>query len=151
MRLRPMGEGDLAQVVEIERDSFSSPWPRRHFEHELSLPHSRSLVACDPEEPRKVLGYVLRWLVEGEVELLNVAVARDARRMGLGRMLVESVLKEARRARACVVSLEVSVHNRAARALYRSLGFVAVRERKNYYSRGDHAVIMEWKPGERSL
>jgi ribosomal-protein-alanine N-acetyltransferase len=151
IRLRPMDEADLPQVVAIEQESFTSPWAKRHFERELLLPYSRSLVACEAESPEKVLGYVLRWLVEGEVELLNVAVARDVRRTGLGRRLIECVLRDARRAKATVVSLEVSVRNRAARALYRSLGFVEVRERKDYYSRGDHAVVMEWVPGKASL
>ena len=150
IRLRPMEEADLGQVVALERAAFAKPWPREQFVRELTLPFSRSVVACRPDARRVVLGYSVRWLVAGEIELLNLAVVRKQRMRGIGRILVRSLLSEALRERASLVGLEVSIHNRKARKLYESLGFIAVRQRRNYYAAGDHAVVMEWRPDPES-
>ena len=144
--LREMVRDDLAQVVRIERASFSQPWPRSSFEHELEVPFSRSLVAYRRGARDEVLGYFVRWLVAEEIHLLNLATRRDTRGLGLGRKMAMTVLAEARREAARMVTLEVSVHNVAARALYESLGFRIVRRRRDYYAPRDHALVAEWEP-----
>ena len=137
-----MEAADLDRVVAIEHASFSRAWSRAQFIHELSLPFSHSAVAYRGESS-PVVGYVVWWTVADEVHLLNVAVAPSERRTGLGRSLVDSVLRAAKRSGATLVTLEVSIHNRAARALYSGMHFVETHQRKNYYGAGDHAVVME--------
>jgi GNAT superfamily N-acetyltransferase len=63
----------------------------------------------------------------------EVAVLPGMRRRGIGRALVERALREARP--ACAL-LAVDEANRAARALYESLGFV----------RSDRRLVFEWTP-----
>jgi hypothetical protein len=60
-----MEEGDLKQVLALERASFAKPWPREQFVRELGLPLSRSVVAYRPPERQLVLGYSVRWVVAG--------------------------------------------------------------------------------------
>lgn len=57
----------------------------------------------------------------------NVGIAPDARGLGLGRALVLKALSGFRAAGMRRVYLEVTVENRAAIALYRSLGFRILR------------------------
>jgi ribosomal-protein-alanine N-acetyltransferase len=65
----------------------------------------------------------------------EVAVLPGMRRRGIGRALVERALREARP--ACAL-LAVDEANRAARALYESLGFV----------RSDRRLVFEWTLGD---
>jgi ribosomal-protein-alanine N-acetyltransferase len=139
-----MTREDLAQVVAIERASFSHPWPLKSFEHELDVPFSSCLVVHPRGDPATVVGYVIWWRVADEIHLLNVAAAKTARGLGIGRWLAQTVLEDARRAGARLVTLEVSVHNAPARALYESLGFTIVRKRRDYYAPRDHALVAEW-------
>ena len=44
--LRPMRPGDVAQVVEIERDAFPTMWPPTPFRRELGNRLARYIVAC---------------------------------------------------------------------------------------------------------
>ncbi|MFM8409801.1 MAG: ribosomal protein S18-alanine N-acetyltransferase [Alphaproteobacteria bacterium] len=144
--LRPMTRDDLAQVVRIERASFDHPWPRASFEQELTTPISRSLVACPRDDRARVSGYVVRWHVADEIQLLNLATAPSARGVGLGRRLLRWLLSEARRLRVSVVLLEVAEANATARALYDSAGFTVVRKRRDYYGPREHALVAEWVP-----
>jgi ribosomal-protein-alanine N-acetyltransferase len=90
----------------------------------------------------EVLGYVLFWHVVDEIHLLNVAVAPPARRMGVGRALVDEVVAYARQNGASKVLLEVRASNAAALGLYERLGFSRYNVRKRYYPDGEDGVEM---------
>jgi [ribosomal protein S18]-alanine N-acetyltransferase len=70
-----------------------------------------------------------RTLEPREHELLNLAVAPEFRRQGIGRELVGAWLEGAPGS----VYLEVRASNRAARLFYKSLGFEEVSTRPEYY------------------
>jgi ribosomal-protein-alanine N-acetyltransferase len=87
----------------------------------------------------RVAGFlVARMLVKGETELLNLAVAPEFRRQGVGRKLVESLLTES----PGVIYLEVRESNRAARKFYKHLGFQEVSSRFGYYAEPSEAAIV---------
>jgi ribosomal-protein-alanine N-acetyltransferase len=139
-----MRREDLPAVLEIERRAFSQPWSRAFFEKELATPFARLTVAHDESGLRPVLvGYSCRWRVTDEVHLLNVAVHSGRRGSGIGRLLVEAVIGEARSTRARTMFLEVRAGNVAARRLYRRLGFRDLGVRRGYYGPGQDAIVME--------
>lgn len=140
VRLEPPDDSDWPQILAIESVSFARPWTEASFRRERQLAYSRILVARLGAEGG-VAGYACRWLVAGEVQLLNVAVHPRHRRHGIARTLVEAVLEEARRERA-PVWLEVERGNVGAVALYCGLGFSIVGQRRNYYGRGRDAWVM---------
>ena len=80
-----------------------------------------------------------------EAEILAIAVRPTLRRRGFGRMLMEEALRRLHRAGASACFLEVDRGNGPAVALYRSLGFHVVGERRNYYGGTNHdgtALVM---------
>lgn len=138
-----MTRRDLSTVVEIERRAFAQPWPPDFFLQELRLEFSRIFLAqVSPPVPRRLAGYICRWLTAGELHVLNVAVHPDWRRRGIGRRMVEHVIAEALGAGAKRAFLEVRRHNVPAIALYESLGFREVGRRHNYYGPGEDALVM---------
>ncbi len=141
--LRAMAAPDVARVAAIEAASFRVPWSASAFRHELDLPFSHSFVAHPASDPGRVLGYVVLWSVADEVHLLDLAVDEAARGSGVGRLLVERVLDEARARGARLVTLEVAAANAPARALYFALGFVTTTTRRDYYAPGLDALVME--------
>ena len=135
-----MRADDLDQVLAIERMSFRSPWSRRQFEAELEKDFGVCAVAVAGEG---VVGYLIVWLVADEVHIANVAVHPAWRKQGLGERLIGEAVWGREREGFRWVGLEVRRSNRAARALYRKLGFVEVGVRKNYYvQEGEDAVLM---------
>ncbi len=142
MIFSPMRGEDLDAVMEIERQAFPQPWTPGLFLHELKLPFSKTILARVANGSQRVLGYVCRWLVGDEAHILNLAVHPERRRVGIGRALIELVLQEAQQQGARTVTLEVRRENTTALALYRSLGFTERGVRRNYYGRGQDAIIM---------
>ena len=142
--LRTMRRDDLPAVLEIERRSFAQPWSRAFFEKELSTSFAHLTVAVEEGPGRDaIVGYTCCWRVTDEVHLLNVAVHPERRGLGLGRTLLESVIRQAQAGRARVVFLEVRAGNVVARRLYRRHGFRDLGIRRGYYGPGQDAVVME--------
>jgi len=79
------------------------------------------------------LGFLAARRVEPEWELENIVVAASARRMGIGKRLLDALLAEAARIRNAAVFLEVRESNAAARALYVKAGFRESGRRHFYY------------------
>jgi ribosomal-protein-alanine N-acetyltransferase len=141
-----MTAGDLDPVLEIERASFSSPWSRKMFESDLlGNPFAFSFVV---RHAGSIVGYVCFWIVFDELHLLNLAVAPNLRRSGIGEEMVRWALafgwaRGARRA-----TLEVRVSNHPARRLYEKLGFKVFSVRKNYYSDPlEDALLLRFNQG----
>jgi ribosomal-protein-alanine N-acetyltransferase len=137
-----MTEDCLDAVLAIEQDSFLSPWSRPLFVGELKSVHSFPMVAMDSEG--SIVGYICPMLVMDEGHILNVAVDKKFRGLGIGRQLVERVLMDCRSQNAEFVSLEVRPSNIAAISLYQQLGFIVTGRRKAYYENGEDALMMEY-------
>ncbi|MCJ7812438.1 ribosomal protein S18-alanine N-acetyltransferase [bacterium] len=134
-----MQKGDLDQIVNIERMSFLSPWKWEHFQSELEKDFGISIIA---EVDQFIVGYLIGWFVANEIHIGNIAVHPKWRRKGIGEMMIQKLLTEYK---SCsLVQLEVRFSNRAARSLYRKLGFYEIGIRKNYYTfEREDAVLME--------
>ena len=139
--LEPMQEADLDAVVELERGIFRHPWNRRAFEREVGgHPLSRSWVVRDPQAG--VVAYACAWHVAGELLINNIAVAATHRRRGLGRVLLQRLLDDGRRAGLRQAILEARVTNAPALALYAAHGFRSIGRRRRYYSDGEDAWVL---------
>lgn len=137
--LVPMEPAHLDEVSNIERMSYTNPWPREAFEHEIEVnPFSRPTVAVTTQAapvPGEIAGYCVVWIMFDHLHVQNVAVHPRHRRAGLARALLSRALDQARARNVDVAFLEVRSSNVVAQTLYASLGFRQSGERKNYYSR----------------
>ncbi len=140
---------DLPRILEIERLSFPAPWSLASFQRELTLQFSRVIVAISENGSGKtardgpILGFLCRWLIADECHVLNVAVHPESRRLGIGALLINASVCEAKAEGAQLVTLEVRRSNLAARQLYRKFDFEERRLRRHYYGPGEDAIIME--------
>ncbi len=129
---------DLDAIVAIEQHGFAGPRPRAVFARELTLPQARLVVLRErPDGP--VQAFANFWIADDTVDLHVIAVAPDARRRGLGAVLLAQVVAAAGARR---VVLEVRASNAPAQALYLRAGFVVDGRRPRYYPDGEDAVLM---------
>jgi len=131
LTVRRLREADVARVLEIEREAFSTPWHEGTFRGLLRRTDTDMLAA---ELDGQLVGYAICWTILDQAELGNVAVAAEARGLGAGRRLVEAVLQELQRRGARECFLEVRESNHVAQHLYRQLGFELVGRRRAYYN-----------------
>lgn len=142
VRLRPMTEADLLPVAALEQRCQPHPWSLQHFRDELNNP----VAAVDLLLVDEILaGYLCFWLLAGELEILNLAVAPEYRRCGIATFLLCHGFARGRQQGLRRALLEVRRGNTGAIALYRNFGFVPVGHRPRYYADGEDAVLMEWQ------
>ncbi|TDI36361.1 MAG: ribosomal-protein-alanine N-acetyltransferase [Acidobacteria bacterium] len=143
--LMPMNTDHLHEVELIERLSYSNPWPRDSFTHEIEengFSHPR--VAVTTDDAREVAGYCISWIVFETLQIQNVAVHPRHRRRGLARHLLLRAIEDCRLNSVIAAQLEVRASNVSAQKLYQTLGFRVVGERKKYYSRPrEDAVLLQ--------
>ena len=140
----PMNQDHIAAIARLEAICFSDPWSEGSVASELSNPLSRWIVAMDG---MTLVGYVGFQTVLGESDMMNIAVAPDARRRGIAQGLVEALIQELTELDSHCLSLEVRASNEPAKALYGKLGFREIGRRKNYYRNPkEDALILrkEW-------
>lgn len=140
--LAPMLESDLDEVMAIETAVYPFPWTRGIFADCLKVAYS----CWVHREQGELRGYCVMALGPAEAHILTLCVHPLYQRQGHARMIMDFMLRLARKWEASTIFLEVRPSNDAAIALYTSLNFVEVGRRPNYYpaenNRREDALIM---------
>ena len=125
---RPLINTDLELVVSVESSATQLPWNLAQFSD--SALHDCFTVICLDDQ---LVGFAIFQQVLDDVSLLNIAIEPSHQGQGHAKALLIHQLKQLvlQGARQCF--LEVRVSNYNAIGLYKSLGFIVVGERKNYY------------------
>lgn len=138
--MRPMTLADIPAVVDIERRAFpEDAWSAAMFADEFDLPARRWWVALERGE---LVGYVGGWLVDGQLQILDVATLPERTGEGIATRLMGRLSLDAMDLGAESITLEVAEDNPGAQALYRKLGMEEVGLRPHYYPNGTTALIM---------
>ena len=144
VELRRLELRDLAEIEEIERSSYPTPWSRSMFASELSKPSSLCLGAYDSETGR-LIGYLVISRYVDAWHVMNVAVAAEHRRRGIATMLLERLFEATAGRGRRGYTLEVRVSNAGAVALYERLGFKPRGVRRGYYTDNREDALIMWK------
>jgi ribosomal-protein-alanine N-acetyltransferase len=138
----------LDKVNEIERASFSSPWPLSFFDHLHEKNPELFLVA---EINGQIVGFVIgeiRQILLRGIPLLskvghimNLVVDEKWRKRGVGTLLMGKIEENFRGKHSTKAILEVRESNTEARRFYKSNGYSEMGRVKSYYFDED-AVIM---------
>jgi ribosomal-protein-alanine N-acetyltransferase len=146
--LEPLSEEHLPDVLRIERASFPAPWTETMFRQEVEETWlSRSYVARAGDE---IAGYIIAWFLRGEAHILNLAVAKEYQRRGIGRQLLSHIIALAEKSEHHMATLEVRASNDPAKLLYVTMGFAPVGIRRRYYRDNDEdAIVMVRRLNER--
>ncbi len=126
---RPMKDNDLMAIMEVERRAYPFPWTLGIFRDCLRVGYN-----CWVWERNSCIeAYGVISIGAGECHILNLCVRPESRGQGLGRLLLEHLIEQARARKVETMLLEVRPSNTAALALYQRLGFNEMGLRKNYY------------------
>jgi ribosomal-protein-alanine N-acetyltransferase len=138
-----MEEADILSILDIENVSFQNPWKASTFSGEIvnrGISYPYVIVHRIFE---RVIGYIIYWKIQEEVQISNFAIHPDFREKGIGETVMRSVIKAIQRDGGVYVFLEVRPSNLAARALYKKLGFKVLGSKKDYYQTPmEDALIM---------
>jgi len=90
-----------------------------------------------------ITGFAGFWVMADEAHITSIATREAFRRRGIGELLLQSIIDQATRLKARIITLEVRVSNTVAQALYTKYGFSQVGVRRAYYSDNlEDAIVM---------
>ncbi len=135
MIIKSVSPKHINQIVEIENDSFITPWPKQILADYIKKSGFFCNIAINGRD-EEVAGYSISTLIYDEIHVFKIAVSRCHRRKGVAIELLSDTFNFYEKMGALSVILEVRTTNAPAIELYKKLGFEIIRTRKNYYGRG---------------
>lgn len=127
---RLMQASDVLAVSMIEKEANAFPWSLKNFTDCLDAGH-QSWVYCD--DKGDIIGFAIVQKVVDELHLLNLCVKTNQQGLGVGKLMLKSVIDYAGRIDAAMILLEVRQSNTRAQQLYLKSGFNEMAIRKGYY------------------
>lgn len=124
-----MTAADLDEVAALERRIHAFPWTPGNFRDSLAAGHACWLK----REAGRLASYAVTMRVVDEEHLLDIGVAPERQRGGLGGALLGFLCDTARAAGMTRMLLEVRPSNIGALAFYRHFDFAEIGRRRGYY------------------
>lgn len=142
--IRPMNQNDVDQVRNIDKLSFTLPWPATSYYFELQNSHARSWVAeiTVQNGQKNLIGMLVLWLIVDEAHIGTIAIHPDYRHHGFGARLLRHAIKSVQAEGADMIYLEVRRGNLTAQALYNKFGFELSGVRRGYYSDNQEDALL---------
>jgi len=146
VHIRWMIRRDMAEVLDIESDSFEFPWSEEDF---LRCLKQRNCIGMVAEYDEQVVGFMIYELHKNRLHVLNFAVARDFRRLGTGGQMINKLVSKLSQQRRSRIVLEVRETNLDAQLFFRKLGFKAVSVLRDFYDdTTEDAYLMQYRYAE---
>lgn len=138
MIIRDFKPTDLDEVIRIEYEAFSEPYP---IDIVMGLYEAGAgfLVA---EIAGNIVGYIIFWIKDGIGHIIVIAIDSRFRGMQIGTLLLQRAIEIFKVNNITNVKLEVKKSNIRAQHFYYENGFVQIAEEEKYYNDGETAVIM---------
>lgn len=133
----------LDDIMIIENLSFTIPWSRESIMEEILGNKMANYLSASLDGT--IVGYAGMWSVCDEGHITNIAVHPEFRGIGVGNLLMEGLISEARKDGITRMTLEVRKSNIIAQNLYKKYGFVVYGSRKSYYADNKEDALIMWK------
>lgn len=140
MIVRSMNVSDLNEIVKIEESLYKMPWNEKQYKYELEENEFSYLFVL--EHDSVIIGYYGFWVMFEDSDITKVSIRKEFQGMKLSNILMEDCFKRVKDAGCNKINLEVRVDNIRAINLYKKHGFKEVYVRKDYYGKGEDALIL---------
>ena len=144
IHVRWMIRRDMPEVLTIEREAFEFPWSDEDFTRCL---RQRNCIGMVAEYADSIVAFMIYELHRSRLHILNFAVLRSHRRLGIGTQMLHKLVAKLAPERRNRIGLEVRETNLPAQLFFRSAGFRATSVLKDFYQdTTEDAYLMEFRP-----
>ncbi len=134
----------IDQVIALDNLCLGGLWTKDGYQREIDSPNSTLLALYSPNS-QNIMGFACLWSIVEEAHITILLVHRDYQGQGLGQLLLFSLLEDAVSRGLERATLEVSVSNQVALALYEKFGFRIAGRRKKYYAQTGEDALILWR------
>jgi len=153
VKIRAATSADIPSILDLEQVSpAAAHWSEGQygelFQAVSGAPRLVLVAEQTDEESRgsqtstRTVGFLVARQVASEWELENIVVSTRERRKGIGKSLLDALLRAALQAHSDSVFLEVRESNQTARSFYEKAGFKQAGRRKGYYANPPEDAIL---------
>ena len=146
IQLRWMIRRDMPEVLAIEQEAFEFPLSDEDFTRCL---RQRNCIGMVAEVGDSVVAFMIYELHRTRLHVLNFAVRRSHRRLGIGTQMMGKLFAKLSVERRDRILLEVRERNLPAQVFFRSLGYRAITVLKDFYEDStEDAYLMQFLSAE---
>ena len=139
VHIRWMITSDMPQTLTIEQDGHQFPWTEADFVRCLRTRNCIGMIAEAKEESQQ--GFMIYELHHHRLEIINFAVAVEARRLGVGRQMVDRLISRLSPERRARINVMVRETNLPALQFFQAMGFRAESVVRQPYDETDEDGI----------
>ncbi len=148
-KVEVMMPANIPQAVAIEQAAYAENYTKRDFIRELEynrvahyfIIHFVNTTRKTP--PTTMIGVGGFWLIADELHIITAAIHPDWQGLGLGEVLLLTLLEAGLSLQAKTATLEVRPSNQSALMLYKKYNFQEEGRRPRYYgNNGEDALIL---------
>ena len=97
----------MREIARLEAENFTDAWSEESLGSTFEYDYNHLLIE---EKDGRVVGYIIYADIQGDAELLRIAVDKRYRRTGIGNKLMKDMISELVEAGTDRISLEVRAH-----------------------------------------
>ncbi|KRM13614.1 ribosomal protein S18-alanine N-acetyltransferase [Paucilactobacillus suebicus] len=134
---------DIPEILQVEQQVYgATPWNESAFSQEIRRSRDRLYLVVRQKD--QLLGFIgcSFNFQKNDAHITNIAVRPSFQNRGVGRYLIRKMIHKSLMVDMKTMSLEVRVSNTSAQRLYRRIGFIPGKTKKNYYF-GDHEDALD--------
>ncbi len=134
VHVRWMIRRDMEEVLAIEESSFEFPWEEEDF---IKCLRQRNCIGMVAEYDEQVIGFMMYELHKNRLHVINFAVHKEFRRIGVGSQMVAKLVKKLTEQRRNRILLEIRETNLDGQLFFRKVGFRAISVLRDFYEDSD--------------
>lgn len=161
--IQTMSPKDIPSVVELDQLCFGGLWNAQGYQRELESPNSDLLILVMSENQEKIastsskfesefsynqksiIGIGCLWAILEEAHITILGIHPQYQGLGLGQLLLYSLMRSAWERGLERATLEVAASNISALSLYHKFGFQDVGRRRGYYQQTGEDALILWR------
>ena len=141
--INKMTNEDLEKIKDNLSKDFDNFWDYEILKEELNSRTSKYIVA--KKSNNIIVGFAGIKIILDEAEIMNIVTKKEERHQGIGKLLLNEIIKISKENNIYLINLEVNAKNTIAINLYKKYNFKVVGLRKKYYNGQDDAILMTLK------
>lgn len=141
--INKMTNEDLEKIKDNLSKEFDNFWDYEILKEELNSRTSKYIVA--KKSNNSIVGFAGIKIILDEAEIMNIVTKKEERHQGIGKLLLNEIIKISKENNIYLINLEVNAKNTIAINLYKKYNFKEVGLRKKYYNGQDDAILMTLK------
>lgn len=130
VHIRWMQSRDMDDVLAIEEQSFEFMWNMEDF---LRALRQRNCIGMVAEHGERIVGFMVYELEKNKLELMNLAVHPQWRRLGVGGQMVAKLIGKLGSHRRNRITVNLRETNTPAQLFFHQQGFLALRVLRNHF------------------